>query len=144
MLTREKKRTLWILAVGLTLAVVIESALHVLSWRSSVRLSALVAKCKADPEHDYRVGLDRGKWHVLCTPSELESVQPVEPLKPVAFNGLAKEILDADLDVRSYEAYQWVVSGLLALASVIPLVWYFLLDRVRELSAAVSGRDRQG
>lgn len=25
----------------------------------------------------------------------------------------------------------------------LPLAWYFLLDRVREVSAAVAGRDRQ-
>lgn len=28
------------------------------------------------------------------------------------------------------------------LISCLPLVWYFLLDRIREVSAAVSGRDR--
>jgi hypothetical protein len=29
------------------------------------------------------------------------------------------------------------------LLSCLPLFWYFLLDRIREVSAAVSGRDRR-
>ena len=36
----------------------------------------------------------------------------------------------------------WFVGLVVFLISCLPLVWYFLLDRIRELSAAVSGKDR--
>jgi len=37
----------------------------------------------------------------------------------------------------------WLLRSLFVFAIFcVPLVWYFLLDRIREVSAAVSGRDQ--
>jgi hypothetical protein len=44
----------------------------------------------------------------------------------------------ADLDRET----GWFVGLVVFLISTLPLGWYFLIDRIREVSAAVSGKDR--
>ena len=52
------------------------------------------------------------------------------------------ELRDAyDAEERQGSDLDMLLFGVLGIA-IMPLVWYFLLDRIREISGAMSGRDR--
>lgn len=76
---------------------------------------------------------------LACDPDELSISEPdqVEGIQQQIFAVSAQlhaEALEQD-DVTKYAA---LVFGFFCL----PLVWYFLMDRLREISAAISGRDQ--
>jgi hypothetical protein len=56
--------------------------------------------------------------------------------------GEPAQIILSDKAVTYYRNTEWWWGGILLVLSSVPLIWYFLLDRIRELSGAVSGRDR--
>jgi hypothetical protein len=77
-------------------------------------------------------------------------LKPGETLNKPAGHWETAEGLSVDLDdITEAEAKanqardsRWFLSLLTFAASSLPIVWYFLLDRLREISAAMSGRDK--
>jgi hypothetical protein len=133
MLAREKKRATWSIIIGLigaaTVAVWAEWQAHSDDQRAHV----LIAKCEATAAHGTR--LPKGAVEI-CDPSNLTLDRPDE------FVGSLKVIADIQNDATGWRNNIPIWSlGLFAIFC-IPLFWYLILDRIREVSAAVSGRDQ--
>lgn len=162
MLAREKKRAAWSLAIGAFCA----SAIFGWEYRKALiaerRLPALVEQCKIA-----LAPVTRGSGHAVL-PSELDppGTIPIPPGSTIdavpvgcepdalvyAAGGLRpgsgkyivtpvqQQIADFALDAQNRYAWPRAIAAFSVFC--LPLIWYFLLDRARELSAAISGRDR--
>jgi hypothetical protein len=143
MLVRERKRALWSFGVGVILAVAVEGGLRVLDWQATRRLEASIAHCEKSP-------LRAGEEH-MCKPEDWHGLQVQKP------DGTFERLTDEDLlhegwafsqiirdylSLKRYRDGELFYSVILLALSSLPLIWYFLLDRIREISGAVSGRDR--
>jgi hypothetical protein len=156
MLARERKRALWSFGIGIILAVVLEGTLRTLDWQTRRHLAADIADCeKPEPvitsKTNPKAGASKG-WKPICEPDDLRGIrtqapdgtysEPMTDEKLISDGGIYARIIRADEDVKSYQDNEVFYSVALLLLSVAPFVWYFFLDRIREFSAAVSGRDR--
>jgi hypothetical protein len=56
--------------------------------------------------------------------------------------GIQVYIVTTDREADAKASELWTVGGIVFLIFCIPMIWYFFLDRLREVSAAVSGRDQ--
>ncbi len=149
MLAEEKKRALWSIAVGALLAIAVEGTVRVLEWHATQRLNASVTDCeKPDPKNP----VGKGHWEAVCKPSDLrgmtrkgpdgEYTVPVTDEDLIAGGGVTARIVQEDQAVDGYRQDNWFYSAIVIALSCVTFVWYFLIDRIREISAAVSGRDR--
>ncbi|MFZ0244295.1 hypothetical protein [Candidatus Binatus sp.] len=147
MVAKEKRRVVWSVAVGVLLAFATEGIVRGLEWNATSRLRATVADCKK-PDPKDPVG--KGHWEPVCEPDDLRGMKIEEPHytrtvtddELIADGGVTAQIIRADQKVAAYRADRWQYSGMVLALSFLPLIWYFLLDRIREISAAVLGRDR--
>src|SRR5277367_2016482 len=80
---------------------------------------------------------------------DAELLKPGEALTPISPGGHWESVDSLDIETTDAEATanqardnRWFLSLLTFVAFALPLVWYFLLDRLREISAALSGRDK--
>jgi hypothetical protein len=133
MLAREKKRAIWSMVIGL-----IGTAMVALwgEWqaRSDDRQArVLIAKCEATAAR--KPALPKGAVEV-CDPSTLT-------LDPDEFTGGLKVIADIQRDASGWRGSVFFWSLGVFAVFCVPLVWYLVLDRIREISAAVSGRDQR-
>ena len=136
MLAKEKRRAAWSLGVGVVSAVVAFGWFYLEGQsmdRQAVRL-------EASPHSSPTPAVPRDKDFV--PDSDLPKDYTEVPLA----HGHLVEVSDADL-LRSKASAERaegtsVAVGMVALFA-LPLIWYFLIDRIREVSAAVSGRDRE-
>jgi hypothetical protein len=129
MLPKEKRRALWSLTIGLAASA---AFFGVFNWRANSadsqaqRLDAVPHSSptpRASSNKDFVPESDlpsSGHW-VADVPSDTDLLR-------------AKAISERS-DGQTFAL--WVLA-----IFAIPLIWYFLLDRIREISAAVSGRDR--
>jgi hypothetical protein len=125
---KEKKRAFGSLALGILLAFATESALHLLEWHTQSGLSALIAECKKPlpPRQDF----DTSKWHLVCEPEQMRADS----------RGIQGAIVAKATALDQWRTRELYIGPILLALFILPLIWYFFLDRVRELSAAISGR----
>lgn len=79
-------------------------------------------------------------WDFVCSGAALSGVSDEQ-----LHSGRGRELRDAYRslsDQRDQLGFLFLPAGVL-LVFLLPLVWYFLLDRLTEISAAISGRDRK-
>jgi hypothetical protein len=144
MLAREKQRAVWSLVVGVVAASGVAGWSELRAYRLDNQAKVEVAKCEAkDAERRAQSNAlppaKRSFWDKaieICDPADFV------PDKSEPYVRGQDAIADLEHDAQAaregWPFWSLVVFGI----SCIPLVWYFLLDRIREISAAVSGRDR--
>jgi hypothetical protein len=129
MLAKEKRLAIWSLAIGVGASAALFGAFN---WRAHFANSQ-AQRLDAIP-------------HSSPTPKTLSDKDFVpESDLPSSGHWVVDTPSDSDLlrAKATSERSDGQTFALLALAiSVVPLIWYFLLDRLREISAAVSGRDK--
>ena len=89
---------------------------------------------------------------LICKPDDLRGIEtkapdgtftePVTDEELIRGGGVTAQIIRDDEAVEAYRDYELFFSLSLLVLSAVPFVWYFFLDRIREFSGAVSGRDR--
>lgn len=148
MLAKEKRRALWSLAVGVVLAAATCAYGIIVLRRMDSKLGRAVKVCWASPSKDghpvaraTNVKTGRPEEIVLdeilkCSPADLKDAEADQLIPP---ERRVREIIDAKENKRSNLT---LFAGGVITISVLPFLWYFLLDRIREVSAAISGRDR--
>ena len=95
------------------------------------QLNRLVAECKHQAAHEQ--SLPHG-FTLLCEPSDLEDLeQPVDVPMP----GVQGEIVAAKERLESKPTWPAPLAALLAVVLSLPWLWYFLLNRLRELRNAL-------
>ena len=135
MLAKEKRIVVRSLAVGVV------AALGVLVWQETATIwqamtvRMLVAECKKSgaaetaklPKND-----PARKFELLCDPADLSGT----------LVGIQKQVHEASeyLETERHRRLSFPLLTLVIFA--LPLVWYFLLDRIREIIATVAGWDR--
>jgi hypothetical protein len=96
------------------------------------------ARCVADGESRKRSGQWWASLPLVCDPSTLMNFA-------IPLAGVQKDLAAAERqrDVEEYrQPREWpfLLAVLIAGCSAVPWIWYFILQRVRELSDAVHGR----
>lgn len=138
MLAKEKRRAAWSLAIGIIAA---GSAAAWTEWQAhdlENQARVLVAKCEAVPLPVSRNAKGEiEKVEKICDPADFTPADP-----SFQFTGDLKEIADKRKAAQTIRDTRTFSAGVVFAVFCIPLVWYFLLDRIREISGAVSGRDR--
>jgi hypothetical protein len=174
MLAREKRRSVWSLAIGIALGIGVLSYWYVQSQIADVRLARLVAHCKsraarattrlppgfsekpiqpsptpvARNPSDFTPDPEAGRGHLVPDPppagfEDLDLVcEPEDLVDYVYANGEQAQISDTAREANNDRANGRLFGLLTFVAFCLPLGWYFLLDRLREVSDALSGRDR--
>ena len=144
MLAKEKRRAALSLGIGAALCVAVQARWY---WqaRLDTPLRNAVDACENDL-HPSDPWVDDQK-NVICDPNQLiHRLATLPPLPPGFEIGNPKQaqiVRLADSGARlTRDSIDLRGFGVLAV-SALPFIWYFLLDRIRELSAAVSGRDRE-
>lgn len=127
-------KPLKVLAIGVLLATGIMGTGYVIEKRQQAGIDDLVAQCKA--EHLNRPDGPWKKWQqntLVCELSEL--------LMFTDQVGIQKEIVEAHY--TSVNTTDWVkfVAGAALVLSALPLLWQFLLNRIRELANAIRGKE---
>jgi hypothetical protein len=152
MLAREKKRAAWSLAIGAFCASAILGWEYRKARIADSRLPALVEQCRVSharfkgpipgtvpipPNATIDMRDVGGKLFMpgeVCEPDALADTASYD-LTPVQ-----QQIADFAQDAQNRNAWPLAIAAFAVFC--LPLIWYFLLDRARELSAAISGRDR--
>jgi hypothetical protein len=139
MLSKEKRRVGWSIAAGAVVAGLVAGYYYVRAFEANHRLHVLVAECEkqgAIPIAPPIPPIPKGYTldPPVCDPKVLESLGDLvgDQAKIV---GTASEA-DADRELGRNGAL------IAFLIFCLPLAWYLVLDRIRELSAAIAGRDR--
>ena len=151
MLARERKRAAWSLTLGVGLAGAIYGYNLLLAGRSQAQLESAVMLCKATPTKDGHPIVKAeesgpsgpsGKFDDFTLNRKLEC-RPEEVAAHDKSELIPQELRIRDLyDAESAQRADATSEGIAALLLfALPLVWYFLLDRLSEVSAAISGRD---
>jgi hypothetical protein len=140
MLPKEKRRGGWSLAVGVILAGLAAGYFYLQISDANERLHSLVAECKkqkatltAAPLTDAEIGDDFGE---ACEPNTYVS------LHDHALSVLEQRVWDVGREVDGDERDRARSVLVVFLIFCLPLIWYLVLDRIREISAAIAGRDR--
>jgi hypothetical protein len=127
MLAREKRFAIRSIAVGLVVAGLVAALCTWQVQQADARLDALRKMPAATPTpNDSDFVPDKPKGWVPLTDI------------PETFSNVAKAETEAD---RARDS-RWFLSLVTFSTFSLPLVWYFLLDRLREVSGALSGRDK--
>jgi len=166
MLPKEKRRCGWSLAVGAVVAGLIAGYFHFQAFKANRRLHVLVAECEdwvLTPPAAGKASANSEKHaapktltdadmaaaghsvedlfsnsHLVCDPKVLLELSD---LTASMFPDQAK-IVDAAKEADNDRADGRSSASIAFLIFCLPLVWYLVLDRIRELSAAIAGRDR--
>jgi hypothetical protein len=134
MLPQEKRRVAWSLGIGVVAAICVAGWTERQARHLDAQARVLVAKCEAKSKAG--APLPKG-YEIACNPADFVPDNP-----PAQLTGPLKEVADIQSQAKTLHdewPYQFVF--VIAIFS-LPLVWYLLLERVRELTAAFSGRDR--
>ena len=133
MLAKEKRFAVRSIAIGIVATGLVAGFC---TWRvqqADARLDALrkmppaAAPPKVLHDQDFVPNKPAGHWETL----EGATVEPFNP-------DIDKAVIEANQASDS----RLFLSLITFAAFSLPLVWYLLLDRIREISAAVSGRDK--
>jgi hypothetical protein len=164
MLAKEKRRVGWSIGAGAVVAGSFAGYYYLQAFNANRRLRILVAECEmkaapAAPDVPPGYKLDPAP---VVPPKDLPpgfTEEPIKPLTDADFDAICDPkdlVLD---DIHGLSGFQAKIadtareadndradgrsSALIAfLIFCLPLVWYLVLDRIRELSAAIAGRDR--
>ncbi|MWL87682.1 hypothetical protein [Cupriavidus sp. SW-Y-13] len=113
-------------------------------WKLERDVRNAVAECEAEGVAKVAKGKAEGKageWETLsliCDPEMLYKLS-----REGAIPGVQGRITDLHTEVARGEVkfFAYFTAMMLGLLGLMPLVWYFLLRRLREVSAAVRGSD---
>ena len=100
-------------------------------WESAIQLDSQFQKSS---EPDQSEILERGQNMYLCNPADLAYKYKLK--------GVQQQIDNTQQEATNDRSDGRLVGSVLFLLFCLPLLWYLLLDRIREVSGAVSGRDR--
>jgi hypothetical protein len=133
MLAKEKKRSAWSIAIGLIAAMGIAGWSEFEARQLDARARAIIAECESAKAK----GPELPKGYIeVCDPNDFTPKDPGELPGELGKVALARK-------QAQYMRDDWALFPLIALGIFcLPLVWYLILDRIREVSAAVSGRDQ--
>jgi cytochrome c-type biogenesis protein CcmH/NrfG len=133
MLAKEKRFAIRSIAVGIVATGLVAGFCTWQAQQADARLYALqnAPTAKATPKilrnPDFVPDKPAGHW-------ENDKGETVDPFNP--------DIDKAETEANQARDSRWFFSFATFAAFSLPLVWYFLLDRLREVSAALSGRDK--
>ncbi len=140
MLPKEKRRGVWSLAVGVVVAGLAAGCFYLQISDANERLHSLVAECKKQkatlteaPLTDAEIDDDYGE---ACEPNTYVSLHDRD------LSALEERVWDTAREVDSDERDRARSVLVVFLIFCLPLIWYLVLDRIREISAAIAGRDR--
>jgi hypothetical protein len=131
MLSKEKRRVQWSIAVGAVVAGLVAGRYYLQASDATHRIRILVADCEKQP-----LDLPKG-YHLDCEPGAL--VKQRDHYR--SLSALEAKIVDTAGEADNYRAHGHRFALLAFLVFCLPLAWYLVLDRIRELSAAIAGRD---
>jgi hypothetical protein len=80
---------------------------------------------------------------LICRKYSDESPNILNINDPKDLSDAQGAVSDARYNISSYRSDGTLYGGMVFVLFCLPLVWYFLMDRLREIGAALSGRDRQ-
>jgi len=166
---REKKRVIWSLGLGAILAFPYFGWNAWKIVRADARLAQVIRECAQQPtrKFDRPNGVLYGEYTYEEAAAALRNSPRFQSLSESEKSDVLDKLQDryecnpealrdrsglkgrqADIVRRSVEAESDLdnarfYGGVLVFVFCLPLIWYFLLDRIREFSNAVSGRDRQ-
>jgi hypothetical protein len=157
MLAKEKRRAAWSLAIGAIISVAYFGWCYVGSSVIETRLHKLVRQCEQRPirqkfksydeiDKTFRASSEfqkldaEGQDEALETVHERYSCDPSELSIADGLKDTQAEIADAQREADHEFDSLWIFSGLGFLIFCLPLLWYLLLDRIREVGDAMSGR----
>ena len=130
MFPKERKRAKWSIAVGAVIAGLVGGGSYLQALDANHRTRILVSDCEKQP-----IEPPLPKGFVLdCEPDALLDRHNL-PVLETKIVETAREADNDRADGRRYALFVFLIFCL-------PLAWYLVLDRIRELSAAISGRDR--
>jgi hypothetical protein len=136
MLARERRRCVWSLAIGIALGVAVFGYWNEQARVADARLRRLVA---LPPGYTLKP-IEPGAVPTVMNPSAQSADSGGGRWVPES-PGEA-QIADTAQEAKDDRANGRFFGLLTFVAFCFPLGWYFLLDRLREISDAVSGRDR--
>jgi hypothetical protein len=165
MLPREKKRALRSVAIGALLTASYFGWSYLDLRNDDMRLRGLIQQCEANPMtgHEFKTYEDAekalrasdafqkaGQWQQNYALSILHDRLSCDPdlllyednSSSGKLRGIQVDIVTIDRKADGKASELWSASGIVFSIFCIPAIWYLLLDRLREISAAVSGRDR--
>jgi hypothetical protein len=137
MLGREKRRAVWSLAAGIVVAGLVLGWGYIQAQRVRRTLRTVIADCEKPinaPKDDPLANAKR-----ICDPKELMEFSDLRTSPLEGDQGKIEALATEADDDRASSRFRALA---VLLIFCLPLAWYFVLDRIREISAAVAGRDR--
>lgn len=120
-----------LLVGGISAALIVLVVGYVAVTIFSRHVNSLQGKCAAEAKKDLPPPPPGFTLDVDCDPQSLLMHESV---------GVQAELASAQRQLNFWrENPQWI-AGLLVAIAALPLCWYFLLERIRELSNAIRGR----
>lgn len=127
------------LVIGLAIAAILCLAGWGSNWNAERNLSSLIAICEQSQK-----GIESNQSDAVPRQGFI-SLYPCDPsTMPLSSNGLTKQqiaVQTAYSQTHDSGAVWWIAAFLVALVGCLPVAWYFLLARVRELGKAFKGQD---
>jgi hypothetical protein len=161
MLASEKKRVIWSLAIGAFCTSTILVWEHQRESTADRDLFTLIERCKDEARsgisveprvgsllHSNKAIQDKPATFEFppndCEPKDIEADERAANDRGIHFFSFSRpeqqQIFDFVLHGKDRSI--WRLPIVMFSLFGLPFLWYFLLDRLRELSAAISGRDR--
>lgn len=142
MLAKEKRFAVRSIAVGIVATGLVAGFCSWQVLRADARLYELQQKPPALPKPPPNVVFDKpaAPPKVLHDGDFVPDSDLPDPLEGAT--RVSPEIDQAETDLNQARDSRWFLSLATFIAFCLPLAWYFLLDRLREISGALSGRDK--
>jgi hypothetical protein len=150
MLPKEKRRVGWSLAVGFLVAGLVAGYYYLQAFEANRQLPILVAACEKQragnaPAADLQPGeseepLSKGSTEVPIPPGATIGSEERLPNDFIPDECDPKVLVASQADNDRDDGRDYALIAFLIFC--LPLVWYLVLDRIRELSAAIAGGDR--
>jgi hypothetical protein len=144
-LVREKKRAVWSLAIGAVLAALIYGYTELQMGRIDTQLLEAVRECQATPKAKNGYPIikdfdDKGAPGEFIVGRQLHCAPEDARLTEDSLLDPERKVRDlASQEEQSESNQDWVY---VVFVFALPGFWYFLLDRIGEISAAISGRNQ--
>lgn len=142
MLPREKRRAGWSIAVGVAVAGLVAGYSHFQVSDAYQRLHNSVQECERRKAILAATQLTNGQlsddYAEACLPDTYISLHDHD------LSVLERKVFYTEIEADNDRADGRFFSLIAFAIFCLPLVWYLALGRIRELSAAITGRDRNG
>jgi hypothetical protein len=140
-LVREKKGAAWSLAIGAVVGLLLAGRAQLQIRNTRQYLQQLVMACKHEPPIKAHVSHGVGKPDTI---EELYNVWDAGELlkNESTLQGRSAEIVKAYYAAAQAQNNRWLSPCVGFAIFLLPVIWYFLLERLQEIGAAISGRDR--